>query len=136
MPPERQRVLTGTAWEERNGYARAVRIGPFVYVSGTIAADEAGNIHAPESTFLQTVYALEKIERALEKLGATKRDVVRTRIFVKHMRNQDDAGRAHLEFFADLMPCCTMLEISALASPMALVEVEVDAVIASELPGG
>lgn len=136
MPAERQRVLTGTMWEERNGYARAVRIGPFVYVSGTIAADEAGNIHAPESTYLQTVYALEKIERALEKVGATRWDVVRTRIYVKNMRNQDDAGRAHLEFFADLMPCCTMLEVSALASPMALVEVEVDAVIASELPGG
>lgn len=134
MTYERQRILTGTMWEERNGYARAIRIGPFVYVSGTIAADESGNIHAPDSPFLQTIFALEKIEKALKGLGASRRDVVRTRIFVTNMRDQDEAGRAHLEFFKDLMPCCTMLEVSGLASPMALVEVEVDALLASELP--
>ncbi len=133
MTYERQRILTGTMWEERNGYARAVRVGPFVYVSGTIAADESGNIHAPDSPYLQTIYAFEKIERALHKLGATRSDVVRTRIFVTNMRNQDEAGRAHLEFFRDVMPCCTLLEVGALASPMALIEVEADALIASDL---
>lgn len=122
-------------WEERNGYARALRVGPFIFVSGTIAADESGNILAPDSPFLQTIHALEKIEKALIGLGATRHDVVRTRIFITSMRNQDEAGRAHLEFFRDVTPCCTMLEVGGLASPMALVEVEVDALLAAELSG-
>jgi len=87
----------------------------------------------PESPYQQTIYALEKLERALAELGASRADVVRTRIYVTDITHEQEVGRAHLEFFGDLMPCCTMIEIGKLASPMAMVEVEVEAIIADAL---
>jgi enamine deaminase RidA (YjgF/YER057c/UK114 family) len=126
---QRQRVLTGTIWEERNGYCRALRAGSMIFVSGTLPTDDDGNIMHPSAPFLQTIAALEKIEGALRQLGASRENVVRTRIFIKGMKYEEEVGRAHLEFFRDVMPCCTMVEISGLASPMAIVEVEVDAIV-------
>lgn len=131
MALERKRVLTGTIWEERNGYCRATRVKDMVFVSGTLAADEAGNIVSPDSAYLQTKFALEKIEGALGQVGASREDVVRTRLYVTSLRHESDVGHAHQEFFGQVMPCCTMVEVSALASPMALVEIEVDAVVES-----
>jgi len=133
MTAKRERVLTGTVWEERNGYSRATRVGPFVFVSGTLASDEEGNILHRNAPQLQTLAALEKIEGALKQLGASRGDVVRTRIYVTDITHEQEVGRAHLEFFGDLMPCCTMIEIGKLASPMAMVEVEVEAIIADAL---
>jgi enamine deaminase RidA (YjgF/YER057c/UK114 family) len=133
MAAKRERILTGTIWEERNGYARAVKVGPHIFVSGTLAADEGGNILHPGAPHLQTLAALEKIEIALKGLGASRSDVVRTRIYVTSIRHDQEVGRAHLEFFGDLMPCCTMVEVSHLASPLAEVEVEVDALVAAEV---
>jgi enamine deaminase RidA (YjgF/YER057c/UK114 family) len=127
----RQRVLSGTIWEERNGYARAVRTGDHVYVSGTIAVDDDGDIVHADSPHLQTKFCLEKIERALTQLGASRREVVRTRIYVTNIGHDQEVGKAHLDFFEDLLPCCTMVEVSKLASRMALVEVECEAIIGS-----
>lgn len=126
---ERQRVLTGTIWEERNGYCRALRAGSMIFVSGTLPTDNDGNIMHPNAPFLQTIAALEKIEGALKELGASRQDVVRTRIFIKGLKHEEEVGRAHLDFFRDVMPCCTMVEVSGLASPMAIVEIEVDAMV-------
>ena len=126
---ERRRVSSGTKWEEQNGYSRAVRAGAVVYVSGTLATDDRGDMLHPGSPHLQTIAALEKIERALKEVGAARTDVVRTRLYIVDTRHQDEAGLAHAEFFGDTRPCCTLVVVSALASPMALVEVEVDAVV-------
>ena len=126
---QRQRVLTGTIWEERHGYCRALRAGNMIFVSGTLPTDDDGNIMHPSAPFLQTIAALEKIEGALKKLGATRENVVRTRIFIKGLKYEEEVGRAHLDFFRDVMPCCTMVEVNGLASPMAIVEIEVDALL-------
>ncbi len=126
---ERRRVSTGTVWEEQNGYSRAVRAGNLIYVSGTLAADEQGNIVEPDSPYKQTLFALAKAERALIELGSSRTDVVRTRLYVTNMTQGREVGRAHAEFFGDVMPCCTLLGIHQLASPTAVVEVELEAVI-------
>lgn len=128
-PKRRQRVLTGTIWEERIGFSRAVRVGDMVFVSGTIAADEHGNILHAGSAHLQTLAAFEKAEKALIQLGSSRRDVVRTRMYITNIAHADEVGRAHQEFFLDVMPVATMLQVSAFVSPLALVEVEMDAVV-------
>ncbi len=126
---QRKRVMTGTMWEERNGYCRALRAGNTIYVSGTLPTDDDGNIAHPSAPYLQTLAALDKIEKALGQLGASRADVVRTRIYVRHMSHEAEVGKAHLEFFRDVIPTCTMVEVSNLASAMALVEVELEAVV-------
>jgi enamine deaminase RidA (YjgF/YER057c/UK114 family) len=132
---ERKKVSTGTRWEQENGYSRAVRAGNLVYVAGTLATDDEGNIVHVESPYKQTLHALEKCGRALEELGASRRDVVRTRLYITNMTHDREVGRAHAEFFGDVMPCCTMLGVSALASPTAAVEVEMEAVVGDGRPG-
>ena len=129
---QRQRVSTGTRWEEQNGYSRAVRAGNLIFVSGTLAADEGGNIIEPNSPYKQALHALEKAERALIELGASRRDVVRTRLYITNMTHANEVGRAHAEFFGDVKPCCTLLGIHALASPVAAVEIELDAVLETD----
>lgn len=129
-PAARQRVLTGTIWEERVGFSRAIRIGTTVLVSGTIAADEHGNILHAGSAHLQTLAAFEKAERAMKKLGASRADVVRTRMYVTNIAHADEVGSAHQEFFGEVMPVATLVQVVAFVSPLALVEVEVDAVVA------
>ncbi|GAB4554987.1 MAG: RidA family protein [Phycisphaerales bacterium] len=126
---ERQRVSTGTKWERDNGYSRAVRAGNLIFVSGTLAAGPDGNIIEPNSAYKQTLYALEKAERALIELGASRRDVVRTRLYVISMNHDREVGRAHAEFFGDVMPCCTLIGVHQLASGLASIEVELDAVV-------
>ncbi len=126
--PHRQRVLTGTIWEERIGFSRALRVGDMVFVSGTIAADEHGNILHPGSPHLQALAAFEKAERALKQLGCSRRDVVRTRMYITNIAHADEVGRAHQEFFTDVMPVATMIQVSGFVSPLAVVEIEMDAV--------
>lgn len=126
---ERQKVSTGTKWERENGYSRAMRVGNLVFVAGTLAADEEGNIVDPDSPYKQTLHALEKAERALKELGSSRADVVRTRLFITNMNASREVGRAHAEFFAGVMPCCTLLGVASLASQLASVEVELDAVV-------
>ena len=126
---DRQNISTGSIWEQRVGYSRVVRKGPFVFSAGTLAVSESGDVLHAHSAYLQTIAALEKIERAMEKVGASRRDVVRTRMYILHLRDQEEVGRGHHEFFGDIAPAATMIEIKGLAAPNALVEVEVEAIV-------
>jgi enamine deaminase RidA (YjgF/YER057c/UK114 family) len=123
---ERRHHSTGTEWEARVGHARAVRVGPHIAVSGTLGVGPDGR--PPEGAYAQSVAALERIRGALEALGSSMADVVRTRMFVVDVEaNQLDVGRAHAEFFADVRPASTMVGIAGLVGPEYLVEIEVEA---------
>jgi len=124
----RKIVSTGTSWERAFGYSRAVRAGDNVYVAGTTAVDETGAVIGPDDPYAQAKAVLDKIEAALTEAGASMRDVVRTRIFVTDMAHADAIGRAHGEFFRDIRPAATMVQVVKLIDPRLLVEIEADAV--------
>lgn len=125
----RRNIASGTRWEPLVGYSRAVRVGNAVYVAGTTATDDYGELVGCDDPYLQGVQALRNVERALVQAGATLRDVVRTRIFVKDIRHWEAIGRAHGEVFGEIRPASTMVQVSALVDPAMLVEIEADAVI-------
>ena len=125
-----RRNISGNApWEAVVGYSRAVRVGNAIHVSGTTATDERGELVGRGNAYEQAVQALRNIERALERAGATMRDVVRTRMFVTDISRWEDVGRAHGEVFRDVRPAATIVEVRLLIDPAMLVEIEVDAVI-------
>ncbi len=127
---ERRNVASGSAWEPIVGYSRAVRVGPWIAVAGTAAADERGDVVAPGDAYRQAVYIFRKIETALEKAGASLADVVRTRMFVTNIDDWKEVGRAHAEFFKDVRPAATLIQVAGLLDPRMLVEIEVDAFVA------
>jgi enamine deaminase RidA (YjgF/YER057c/UK114 family) len=120
---------SGTPWESRVGYSRAVRIGNVIEVSGTVAVDEQGTLIGEEDLYLQTEYILKKIEAVLLQAGATLQHVVRTRMFVTDISRWEEAGRAHGEVFGEIRPCTTMVEISRLIGDGQLIEIEATAII-------
>lgn len=128
---DRQNLSSGTIWEDKVGYSRAVRVGNLVFVSGTTATDDEGNIIG-DNVYDQSKFILEKIERSLQGVGAEMRHVVRTNMYVTDASKWEGVGRAHQEFFGETRPVSTLVEVSALVGEPYLVEIAVDAVIHDE----
>jgi len=128
MNNERINISSGAKWEDIVGYSRAVKIGSIIEVAGTTAVDENGQMIGVNNPYEQTRYALAKIEKALLAAGASMKDVIRTRMFVTDISKWEEVGKAHGEFFREIKPAASMIEVKGLISPELLVEIEVTAI--------
>ena len=124
----RQNIITGSTWEEKMGYCRAVRIGNIIEVSGTVAIVDGEKVKAGDA-YAQTLNILERVEKVLEEAGAGMKDVVRTRIFTTNISQFDNIAKAHGAYFKDIKPTTGIYEISNLISPEYMVEIEFTAVL-------
>lgn len=125
---KRTNYSSGAKWEDIVGYSRAVRIGNTIEVTGTVAVDENNNLIGGNNAYDQTKFILQKIEKVLERAGASLKDVIRTRMFVTDISRWEEYGRAHGECFKDIKPCTSMIEIKGLIAPEYLIEIEATAV--------
>ena len=125
----RTNYSSGAKWEDIVGYSRAVKIGNVIEVTGTVAVDENSKLVGGSSAYEQTKFIIQKIEGVLKKAGASLNDVVRTRMFVTDISRWEEYGKAHGEFFKDIKPCTSMIEIKGLIAPEYLVEIEATAII-------
>lgn len=126
---ERENILSGSPWESKVGYSRLVKFGSLVFVSGTTSIDENGNIIGLRNSYEQTKYTIQKIEKYLKTVNASLENVVRTRIFTTNIEEWETIGKAHAEFFKDIKPATTMVEVKRLIQPEMIVEIEADAMI-------
>jgi enamine deaminase RidA (YjgF/YER057c/UK114 family) len=129
---KRINISSGAKWEDIVGYSRAVRVGNMIEVAGTTAVDERGEIVGVNNPYEQTKYILAKIEKALIEAGASMKDVVRTRMFVTDISKWEEIGKAHGEFFKEIKPAASMIEVKGLINPELLVEIEVTAVLSED----
>lgn len=126
---ERSNYLSGSRWESIVGYSRLVKCGPYVFVSGTTSIDEKGNVVGLGDPYLQTKHIIQIIEKSMRRINSSLNDIVRTRIFVTNIRDWKLIGKAHAEFFKEIQPATTMVEVKRLIQPDLLVEIESDAII-------
>jgi enamine deaminase RidA (YjgF/YER057c/UK114 family) len=127
MAQDRQNIASGAKWEDIVGYSRAVRVGNRIYMTGTTAVGSNGELVGIGDGYAQAAQCIRNIESALKQAGATLEDVVRTRMFVTDISRWEEYGRAHREFFGEIRPCATMVEVRALIDPRMLIEIEVEA---------
>lgn len=126
---ERTNYSSGAKWEDIVSYSRAVRIGDVIEVTGTVAVDDNSNLVGGNDAYEQTKFVIQKIEKVLKRAGAGLKDVVRTRMFVTDISRWEEYGKAHGEFFKDIRPCTSMIEVKGLIAPEYLVEIEATAII-------
>ena len=126
---QRTNYSSGSKWEDIVGYSRAVKVGNTIEVTGTVASGENGKVVGKGDPYIQTKYIYQKIEKVLQQAGATMKDVVRVRMFVTDISQWQEYGKAHSEFFKDIKPCNTMVEVSALIEPDYMIEIEATAII-------
>lgn len=128
---ERTNYASGAKWEDIVGYSRAVKVGNIIEVTGTVAVDENSQLVGGNNAYEQTKFIIQKIETVLKNADASLKDVVRTRMFVTDISRWEEYGQAHGEFFKDIKPCTSMIEVKGLIAPEYLIEVEATAIIIS-----
>lgn len=129
---QRTNYSSGSKWEDIVGYSRAVKVGNTVEVTGTVASAEDGTVVGKNDPYAQTKYIYQKIEKVLHQAGAAMKDVVRVRMFVTDISKWQEYGKAHSEFFKEIKPCNTMVEVRALIEPEYMIEIEATAIILSD----